>query len=136
MNSFSYSDNPDIICQKMIPVIAAEPSNIKREILAKYLAQYTTVSTNAIIADVNNIINNKFSERINKIKASTESYLRSVESDPDNIRAHMASHEQGLELIEKEYKSDSIGINYQINRFNLIQEMRANAIEDSSSTSL
>ena len=135
LNSFSDSDTPDIICQKMIPVIAAEPSNIKREILAKYLAQYTTVSTSAIIADVNNIINNKFSERINKIKASTEAYLRSVESDPDNIRAHMATHEQGLEIIEKEYKSDSIGINYQLNRFNLIQEMRANASDDATATS-
>lgn len=134
LNSFSDSDTPDVICQKMVPVIAAEPSNIKREILIKYLAQYTTLSTNAISADVNNIINNKFSERINKIKATTESYVRSVEQDPDNIRAHMATHEQNLELIEKEYKSDSIGINYQVNRFNLIQEIRASATTDESAT--
>lgn len=135
LNSFSDSDTPDTICQKMIPVIAAEPSNIKREVLIRHLAQYTTLSTNAISADVNSIINNKFSERINKIKATTESYLRSVEQDPENVRAHMATHEQNLELIEKEYKSDSIGINYQLGRFNAIQDLRASASEDEFATS-
>ena len=135
LNKFSEKDTPDIICQKMIPVIAAEPSNIKREVLIRYLAQYTTLSTQSISADVNNIINNKFSERINKIKATTETYLRSVEQDPENVRAHMATHEQNLELIEKEYKSDSIGINYQLSRFNTIQDLRANASEDEHATS-
>lgn len=135
LNNFNESDTPDTICAKMVPVIAAEVSSIKREILIKFLAQYTTISTTAITADVNNVINNKFSERINKTKAAAESYLRSVEQDPDNIRAHMAFHEQALEIIEKEYKSDSIGINYQINRFNTIQELRANASTDESATS-
>ena len=46
----------------------------------------------------------------------------------------MATHEQNLELIEKEYKSDSIGINYQVNRFNLIQEIRASVTTDESAT--
>ena len=134
LNSFSESETPDTICAKMIPVIAAEPSNIKREMLIKYLAQYTTISTTSITADVNNIINNKFSERIDKIKATTEAYLKSVDQDPDNIRAHMSTHEQSLELIEKEYKSDSIGINYQLTRFNMMQELRANASTDESAT--
>jgi DNA primase len=135
LNSFSDSDTPDTICQKMIPIIAAEPSNIKREVLIRHLAQYTTLSTNSISADVNSIINNKFSERINKIKATTESYLRSVAQDPENVRAHMSTHEQNLELIEKEYKSDSIGINYQLGRFNTIQDLRANASNDQFATS-
>lgn len=134
LNSFSSSDTPDTICSKMIPIIAAEASNIKREMLIKYLAQYTTISTTSITADVNNIINNKFSERIDKIKSATEAYLRSVEQDADNVRTHMAGYEQALELIDKEYKADSIGINYQLNRFNSMQELRANASDDESAT--
>jgi DNA primase catalytic core len=134
LNSFSDSDTPDTICSKMIPVIAAEPSNIKREMLIKYLAQCTTISTTSITADVNNIINNKFSEKIDKIKATAEAYLKNVDQDPDNIRTHMATHEQSLEVIEKEYKTDSIGINYQLNRFNMIQDLRANASTDESAT--
>jgi len=134
LNSFSDSDTPDTICSKMIPVIAAEPSNIKREMLIKYLAQCTTISTTSITADVNNIINNKFSEKIDKIKATAEAYLKNVDQDPDNIRTHMSTHEQSLEVIEKEYKTDSIGINYQLNRFNMMQDLRANASTDESAT--
>lgn len=134
LNSFSDSDTPDTICQKMIPIIAAELSSVKREMLIKYLAQYTTFSTSAITADVNNILNNKFSERLEKTKAAAEAYMRAVEQDPDNIRAHMSSHEQTLELLEKEYKTDSIGINYQIQRFNALQLQRAQDSGDASAT--
>ena len=135
LNSFSESDTPDIICQKMIPIIAAEETGVKRELLIKELAQHTTVSTAAISADVSAIRNNKFSQKLEKTKAAAESYMRSVEQDPDNIRAHFATHEQTIELIEKEFKTDSIGINYQISRFDAIQELRANSAEDESAAS-
>lgn len=135
LKSFSDSDTPDVICQKMVPIIAAEETGVKRELLIKELAQFTTVSSTSITADVAAIRNNKFSERIEKIKASTENYIRSVEQDPDNVRAHMATHEQSIEVIEKEFKTDSIGINYQLARFDAIQELRANASDDESSAS-
>ena len=132
LNSFSDNHTPDVICQKMVPIIAAEETEVKRELLVKELAQFTTVSTSAILADVNAIRSNKFSQKLEKSKTAAEAYMRAVEQDPDNIRAHMASHEQMLELIEKEFKTDSIGINYQINRFDAVQELRANASDDAS----
>ena len=135
LQSFSDCDTPDVICQKMIPIIAAEETGVKRELLIKELAQFTTVSTASISADVNAIRNNKFSEKIEKTKAAAEAYIKNVEQDPDNIRTHMASHEQAIELIEKEFKTDSIGINYQLARFDAIQELRANSSEDESSAS-
>lgn len=135
LNSFSHSDTPDIICQKMIPIIAAEETGVKRELLIKELAQHTTVSTASISSDVSAIRNNKFSEKLEKTKAAAENYVRSVEQDPDNIRAHFAAHEQSIELIEKEFKTDSIGINYQISRFDAIQELRATSSEDESAAS-
>jgi len=132
LNSFSENHTPDVICQKMVPIIASEETEVKRELLIKELAQFTTVSTSSILADVNAIRSNKFSQKLEKTKTAAEAYMRAVDQDPDNIRAHMASHEQMLELIEKEYKSDSIGINYQINRFDAIQELRASASTDLS----
>ena len=135
LKSFSDCDTPDLICQKMVPIIAAEETGVKRELLIKELAQFTTVSTTSITADVSAIRNNKFSEKIEKTKAAAESYIRSVEQDPGNVRAHMATHEQAIETIEKEFKTDSIGINYQIERFEAIQELRANASADESSAS-
>jgi DNA primase catalytic core len=135
LNSFSDSDTPDIICQKMIPIIAAEETGVKRELLIKELAQRTTVSTASISSDVSAIRNNKFSQKLEKTKAAAENYVRSVEQDPDNIRAHFATHEQAIELIEKEFKTDSIGINYQISRFDAIQELRAASADDESAAS-
>jgi DNA primase catalytic core len=132
LNSFSTDHTPDVICQKMVPIIATEETEVKRELLIKELASFTTVSTSAILADVNAIRTNKFSQKLEKSKTAAEAYMRAVEQDPNNIRAHMATHEQMLELIEKEFKTDSIGINYQINRFDAIQELRANASTDAS----
>ena len=135
LQSFSDCDTPDIICQKMIPIIAAEETGVKRELLIKELGQFTTVSTSSITADVSAIRNNKFSEKIEKTKAAAEAYIKYVGQDPDNIRAHMASHEQAIEIIEKEFKTDSIGINYQLARFDAIQELRENSSDDESSAS-
>ena len=132
LNSFNKEHTPDVICKKMIPIIATEETEVKRELLMKELAQFTTVSTSAIMADVAAIRSNKFSQKLEQTKTAAESYMRAVENDPNNIRAHMAAHEQALELIEKEFKTDSIGINYQIGRFDAIQELRATASEDSS----
>lgn len=130
LNSFSEDHTPDLICQKMVPIIAAEETEVKRELLVKELAQFTTVSTAAILADVNAIRSNKFSQKLEKTKTAAEAYMRAVEQDPNNIRAHMSSHEQMLDLIEKEFKSDSIGINYQINRFDAIQTVRESSAAD------
>jgi DNA primase catalytic core len=135
LNSFSSSETPDIICQKMIPIIAAEETGVKRELLIKELAQHTTVSTASISSDVSAIRNNKFSEKLEKTKAAAENYVRAVEQDPDSIRAHFSAHEQSIELIEKEFKTDSIGINYQISRFDAIQELRASSGNDESAAS-
>lgn len=135
LNSFSDTDTPDIICQKMIPSIAAEEATVKRELYIKELSTFTTVSSSSITADVNAIRNNKFSEKLEKTKAAAEAYLRAVSEDPESIRSHIAQHEQNVEQIEKQYKSDSIGINYQISRFEAIQELRAQAADDDNATS-
>jgi DNA primase catalytic core len=135
LQSFSDCDTPDVICRKMIPIIAAEETGVKRELLIKELAQFTTVSTSSITADVSAIRNNKFSEKIEKTKAAAEAYIKNVDQDPDNVRSHMSSHEQIIENIEKEFKTDSIGINYQLARFDAIQELRENSSEDESSAS-
>ena len=135
LNSFSQNETPDYICQKMIPIIASEETAVKRDLLVKELAQHTSVSTSSIHSDVNSIRNNRFSERLDRIKTVSESHLRNVIEDPDNVRTHIASYEQSLDYIEKEFKTDTIGINYQVSRFDAMQELRALANEDENSTS-
>lgn len=130
----SENDSPDVICSRMVPVIATEAAAVKREMLIAQLAAFTGVSSQAIGTDVNALRSDKFNERIKKLIVSAEQYTQSVTDDPDNIMAHVAQHEQHVDNIEREYKRNTVGINYQLARYEAVQEQRSNADEDGSNT--
>ena len=130
----SENDSPDVICSRMVPVIATEAAAVKREMLITQLAAFTGVSSQAISTDVNALRSDKFNERIKKLIVSAEQYTQSVTDDPDNIMAHVAQHEQHVDNIEREYKRNTVGINYQLARYEAVQEQRSNADEDGSDT--
>lgn len=130
----SENDSPDVICSRMVPVIATEAAAVKREMLITQLAAFTGVSSQAISTDVNALRSDKFNERIKKLIVSAEQYTQSVTDDPDNIMAHVAQHEQHVDNIEREYKRNTVGINYQLARYEAVQEQRSNAEEDGSAT--
>jgi DNA primase len=135
MKTFSDTETPDVICMKMIPVIAAEDAAIKRELLIKSLSTFTGISESSIATDVNAIRNNKFNEKLDKLKNAADKYIKDVEDDPDGIRSHMANHELAVENIEKEYRNNTIGINYQLSRFDAIQQQREESTNDETATS-
>lgn len=124
LTQISDNESPDIICQKMIPSIAAESTAIKREILINTLSEFTGISARSISSDVESVRNNKFQERKEQLSNQADRYFQSVQSDPDNIMAHLAEHERSIERIEKEYQRSSLGVNYQISRYRAIQEQR------------
>lgn len=135
LSQMSDNESPDIICKKMIPSIASEPAAIKREILVTTLSEYTGISSRSINTDVESIRNNKFEERKEKLASQADRYIQSVQADPDNIMAHLAEHERTVERIEKEYRRASLGVNYQISRYNAVQEQRRmNDSDENSST--
>jgi DNA primase len=130
----STNDSPDIICQRMIPSIASETAAVKREILIQKLADFTAISHQAIANDVNNLRNDKLTERTEKLKTSVEQYMHSVTEDPANIVAHIAQHETRVMNIEKQYQRNTIGVNYQLSRYEAIQEERELSNDDADST--
>lgn len=132
LSQASENDSPDSICQRMVPTIAAEPAAIKREILIKTLSEFTTISQQSISADVSALRNNKFGERRERLLGATEQYVHEVSEDPDNIIASMAKYENKVQNIEKEYQRNLIGVNYQIARYEAIQEQRAASELDSN----
>ena len=125
LTQISDNESPDTICQKMIPSIAAEPAAIKREILVKTLSEFTSISPRSISTDVESVRNNKFEERKQQLSSQADRYIQSVQADPDNIMAHLAEHERSVERIEKEYQRSSLGVNYQISRYQAIQQQRS-----------
>lgn len=134
LQQMSRNESPDIVCQRMLPSIAAEPAAIKREILVNTLSEFTGISERSILNDVESLRSNKFEERKDKLSQQADRYIQSVQLDPDNIMAHLAEHERSIERIEKEYRRASLGVNYQISRYQAIQEQRMNSSEDENSS--
>jgi DNA primase catalytic core len=124
LRNFSDHTPADEICSELIPIVASENSAVKRELLIQTLCEYTDMSFQSISEDVRSIRDGKAEERRERIVAATEKYQRAVSDDPLNVRAIAAEHERDLEYIEKEYETDVIGVNYQLNRFDALQEKR------------
>jgi DNA primase catalytic core len=132
----SENDSPDTICNRMIPVIASEEAAVKRELLIKTLSEFTGISHQAIATDVNSLRSDKFTERKEKLLASANQYVQEVIENPDNIMAHISQHELAVERIETEFKRNTVGVNYQLARYEAILEersQRGNGDENASS---
>lgn len=117
----------DQVMAKVIPIIAASPSAMKRDELAKYLSNAIGISTATILIDVERIRNRHVEELRNKLSASAERYKIAVEQDPSNIASSLALHEKEIDEIESEYGRSSIGVNYQLARFDAIQKRKFDA---------
>lgn len=130
LSQVSSNESPDSVCQRMISTIASEEAAVKRELLIKTLAEFTGISPQAISTDVNALRDDKFRKRTEKLIAASEMYMQSVQEDPDNIMAHISNHEGRIHNIEKEFRKHSVGINYQISRYEAIQERRATCTQD------
>ena len=130
LSQASENESPDTICQRMISTIASEEAAVKRELLIQTLSEFTGISSQAIATDVNALRDDKFRQRREKLIAASELYVQSVQDDPENIMAHISNHEGKVHNIEKEFRKHSVGINYQISRYEAMQERRNNCNED------
>jgi len=108
----------------MIPIIAAEPAAVRRELLIGRLREYTGLSYQAISSDVNSIRFGQAEERKNRLLAAAERHKLEVEADPGNILAAMSIYEQEVQLIEQDYERDIIGVNYQLSRYDALQQLK------------
>lgn len=109
---------------RLIPIIASAPSAMKRDMLATQLANALSVSHASVLHDVDRIRNHSFEERKERLLATANKYLSAIESDPMNMMTALAAHEEEVSNIESEYEKNSIGVNYQLSRFDSIQEQK------------
>lgn len=125
-------DNAEEVSLRLIPVIAASPTAIKRDMLARRLCELTGITHAAILTDVDRLRNNAYEEKKERILAATDKYRAAVESDPTNVQAAFATHESEISNIEAEYEKDTFGANYQLARFDAIQELKKDTSVDRS----
>ena len=127
LQNLSENTPSDQICAEMIPIVASEPAAVRRELLIKTLVEYTGLSYQSIYADIQTIREGKLSERRHRVQALVEQYTRSVNEDPINIQAILTDHEQQVRLTESEYDIDTIGVNYQVGRYDALEETKLNS---------
>lgn len=125
VNSLPPDLAPADVCEKMIPIIAAEPLMVRRDVLIQQLSEHTGIHFQSIVTDVNSIRDNKFEERRDRLKAEGLRYVRALEDDPDNAPALFGVHEDNIRRIESDYERDIIGPGYQLGRFEAIESMKS-----------
>lgn len=124
------TSNPELVCQQMLPMIATEQSAIKRSLLMRHLSEFTSIDYAAIEADVESMRNLDLKQKRTSIEAAGQEFLASLQKDPENAFTLMSSFEQELEKIERRYNKSSLGVNYQLQRYDEIQTLRKLSDED------
>jgi len=132
LNFISDNQTPESVCEDIIPIIASEESAVRRENLIGQLSEFTRISFQSISQDVTNIRDKKAQEKQERVEAAIEKYYRSASNDPENILSHISQHEEDLERIDKHFKNQEIGVNYQLNRYDAIQEQKLEVHDDNN----
>lgn len=130
LNRISDKTTPDEVCSQMVPLIAAESSAVRRELLTKQLSDFSGISFQSILQDVAIIRDGKEQERRERIEGATQRYVKAVSADPANIQSALSQHEKDLEEINREYEKAIIGTNFQIARFDALEEQKASVATD------
>lgn len=125
LSNISDNISVDQICARMVPIIASETAAVRRELLIKSLSDRTGVSYHSILTDVATLRDGKLAERRERLLGAVQQYQQDVEREPDNLASIMAGHEQSIRRIEADYERDIIGVNYQLSRYDALQEMKA-----------
>ena len=117
LQQFDYDENVDSesICLSMIPIIATDPSSIKREGMIKELSQYTGISEKAIREEISKIINAD-DIKIERIKKSILDDLASQLSSGNTIGAEsvLASALDKIRIADKQFKTSCFDTNTRI----------------------
>jgi DNA primase catalytic core len=121
---------PDEVCTNMVPLIAAETTAIRRELLTKQLSEFSGISYQSITQDVSAIRDGKERERLTRLEGAAQKYLREVTADPSNMQSYLSQHEADLEEINKEYEKTATGIAYQVSRLDALEESKASVTSD------
>lgn len=119
-----YQDDIEAITKIMVPLIAAEPSAVKRNLLIQRLSQQTGILYTAIDTDVEAFRNVDERHKEDAIKAVIQTFYNDASKDPTNAISLIASLEQEIDKVHTKHDKGTFGINYQVSRYKAIQEVR------------
>ncbi len=107
LNQYDDRTDPVQLSEQMIPIIAAESSSRMREELAGVLAKRVPYSKNAILDDVEKLINEEDEENSGKRKIILDTMMLNLKQYPADWRISVNNAVGELEIIEQEYHEES-----------------------------
>lgn len=114
--------DPESICLAMIPIVAAEPSSVKRDGMIKELADFTAYSEKAIRDDIDKILN-ATEQKIRRAKDSIISELvQSLTDNPTGAESILSSAIDKLGGVAKQYESSAFEVSTQVNKLLSIKQ--------------
>lgn len=97
------------ICQTMIPIIASEPSPLKRETMIRELVNYTGFTFVVIKEEVEKILNAEVAAVSKKKKSIIDQLINSLQTKTDGFEISLERAFQDLEDVNKESNTDVLG---------------------------
>ena len=114
--------DPESICLAMIPIVAAEPSSVKRDGMIKELAEFTSYNEKAIRDDIDKILN-ATEQKIRRAKDSIISELvQALTDNPIGAESVLASAIDKLNGVAKQYESSVFEVSTQVNKLLSIKQ--------------
>lgn len=118
------NSTPEDLCSEMVPIVASEQTAVRREMLIKVLSDKTNISMESIREDVMSIRDSKAKARNERLSAAAEKYKRHVDENPSNAQSLLTQHQDDIEFIEKEFSRRIAGPDYQLSRYDALQETK------------
>ena len=107
LNQFPEDTEPEIVCEKMIPIIANESSNVKRDKLEATLAKYTNLSIQSIHKDVEQLLNTREMEKLYERRDILGKLKNYIDRHPDQAESAIDQAQNSLFELAKSHNEDS-----------------------------
>jgi DNA primase catalytic core len=109
-------DEQVLTAERMVPVVASEPSNVRREHLLRRLAEYLQdVRVEALQRDLDTHLNREAADVQDKISSVQKTlHRRLTKTDTDGARIALAEAIQSIENIQQERNVDTLSMGWSI----------------------
>jgi DNA primase catalytic core len=106
LHQFIENTEPEIVCEKMVSIIANETSAVKRDKLEKQLADFTHMSAPSIHKDVERLLNSLEMEKLRERQNILDKLRYSIDRHPDEAEVSITEAENKLFELAKTHNED------------------------------
>ena len=100
-------DDPQDICEQMIPFIVNEPNHVNKEIMVNTLSMHTGVSNKSIQSELNRIDNVHDAELQQERSLIVEKMNKEIRRDPDNAQHILSMALNQIDDVSRIYNNDN-----------------------------